>query len=212
MTALVARKIVTSQCRDDLLVSYFSHARWVLNSLPQFNFCKSYNFTTGIWFEQIENEIQEVPKSKWLEQGSIFTDPVPQINNWIVASIRKNHSIFFFALDEAGKEFTAWCQESFSAICISKILTARFLREILVEKTFEYSDGRFLFSKGVMPFDKAESYCRRRNASEDKNCLWKSHDIIYITPVVQLGQNHLAPKRPLRAKLFRESLFPLKST
>ena len=29
------------------------------------------------------------------------------------------------------------------------------------------------------------------------------------TPVVQLGPNHLAPKRPLRAKLFRESFLAL---
>ena len=29
----------------------------------------SYNFSTGVWFERIENEIQEVPKSKWLERG-----------------------------------------------------------------------------------------------------------------------------------------------
>ena len=27
------------------------------------------------------------------------------------------------------------------------------------------------------------------------------------TPVVQLGPNHLAPKRPLRAKVFRDSFF-----
>ena len=32
------------------------------------------------------------------------------------------------------------------------------------------------------------------------------------TPVVHLGQNHLAPKRPLRAKFFRESFFALKFT
>ena len=32
------------------------------------------------------------------------------------------------------------------------------------------------------------------------------------TPVVQLRPNHLAPKRPLRAKLFMESFFALKFT
>ena len=77
-------------------------------------FAKRYNFTTGIWFERTENEILEVSKSKWLEQGLILNDPVPQINNWIVASIHENHNtIYFFAVDEAGRKFTAWCQESF---------------------------------------------------------------------------------------------------
>ena len=79
---------------------------------------KSYDFETGIWLEHIDNEIQEVSKSKWLERGSIFNDPVPQINNWIVASIHENNEIYFFGVDEAGKEFTAWCQESFSTIVI----------------------------------------------------------------------------------------------
>ena len=32
------------------------------------------------------------------------------------------------------------------------------------------------------------------------------------TPMVQLGPNHLAPKRPLSAKHFRESFFALKFT
>ena len=35
-----------------------------------------------------------------------------------------------------GREFTAWCQENVSTICISKILPTRFLRGILVEKNF----------------------------------------------------------------------------
>ena len=36
-------------------------------------------------------------------------------------------------------------------------------------KLFEFPDGRFLFSEGVMPFLKAESYCHKRNASKDNN-------------------------------------------
>ena len=50
--------------------------------------------------------------------NSIFNVPVPQINNWIVASIRENNAIYFFGVDEVEKEFTAWCQESFSTIVI----------------------------------------------------------------------------------------------
>ena len=34
-------------------------------------------------------------------------------------------------------------------------------------------------------------------------------NVFFHTPVVQLGPNHLAPKKPLRAKLFRESFLAL---
>ena len=99
---------------------------------------KSYNYESEKWFERDGEKLEEIPKSKWIEPDTLFWDsPVPQMNNWIVTSIQ-NNTIYFFAVDQATREFTAWCKAP---------------------------NGQFLFSEGPMSFSRAKSYCRQRNSS-----------------------------------------------